>query len=138
MGNSVKVALINAAGEIVIKSGAVGVATNMRSSLQVVAMYITYDDPTEVTVRHKGKDSFGCEMTADGETCVYERTLSGSGKGAKVITYTATGTPTTRTIEAGVEDVVASAEMCWDTYEGGSGSAYENALADADAAVGYP
>ena len=53
-------------------------------------------------------------------------------------TYTATGTPTLRTIESGVEDVVASAETCWDTYEGGSGSAYDSALADADAAVGYP
>ena len=144
MGNNVQVALwdenASAGNEVVIKSAGVGIAANLRSSLPVVAIYVTYEDTpgNEVTLRYKNADGLGIEVTSDGETCVYERYLSGSGKGAKVHTHTAIGEPTSRTITAGVEDVVASADMSWDTYEGGTGSAYNSALADADAAVDYP
>ncbi len=140
MANSVQVALINSAGQIVIKSGPVGVASNMHSPLQAVAIYVKYEDTpgNEVTIRYKGADTLSCEVTSDGETCIYERVLSGPGKGAKVHTHVAVGSPVTRTLVTGTEDVVASAETSWDVYEAGDGAAYEAALADADAAVGYP
>ncbi len=139
MGNSVKVSLINSAGNIVVQEAGVGVVSNLRSSMQVVAVYVTYEDSpgNEVTLRHKGVDAIACEVTADAETCIYERILSGSGKGANVRTYKAIGSPSTRTIESGTEDVVGSAEICWDVYEGGTGGTYNSALAAADAAVGY-
>lgn len=143
MGNIVQVALwdeTKPGQEAVIKSAGVGIAANLRSSLPVVAIYVTYEDTpgNEVTLRYKAADSLGIEVTSDGETCIYERILSGSSKGAKVHTHTAIGAPTQRDIVAGIEDVVASADMSWDTFNGGTGNAYSTALAVCDAAVGYP
>ncbi len=139
MANQVQVALIDSAGDIVIKSGGVGSGANMRSPLQVVAVYVLYEDTpgNEVMVRHKGVDALSCEDTGDGTSLIYERITGGGSRGAKVFEYAAIGTPTNRELETGTEDVAASASACWDVYAGGQGGQYASALADADAAAGY-
>jgi hypothetical protein len=140
MATGVSVALINAAGQIVIKNGGIGGGANMRSALQAVAVYVkTNDGSGEVTVRHKGCEALSCEDDSDGQSIVYERILSGPGKGARAFTYSAAGQMgAPRTLASGTEDLAASASACWDVYESGDGRAYDDALALADAAVGYP
>jgi hypothetical protein len=136
----IHVALINAAGQIVVKSAGIGTGANMRSALQVVAVYVTTDDGSgEVTTRHKGVEALSVGDDSDGQSNVYERILAGPGKGARVFTYSGAGaTGPARQLATGTEDLVATAAASWDVFEGGDGSAYEAALAAADAVVGYP
>ncbi|MEE8331639.1 MAG: hypothetical protein V3R84_07685 [Acidimicrobiia bacterium] len=89
----------------------------------------------KVWIRHKGVEALSCEATSDGETLVYLRILSGPSKGAKVHTHRAVGPASSRTLEGGTEDIAASAAHCWDVYEGGDGNSYDQAVADADAAI---
>ena len=140
MGTGVKVALINAAGQIVVKNGGIGSGANLRSSMQAVAVYVTTNDGSgEVTTRHKGVEALSTEDDSDGQSIVYERILSGPGKGARAFTYGAGGAVgVPRALAAGTEDLAASAAASWDVYQGGDGNAYDDALALADAAVGYP
>ena len=124
-----------------VKTGGIGTGANLKSALQVVAVYSFYEDPpgNQVAIRHKGVEALSCEDTSDGTTCIYERDISGGNKGARVSEYRVNAAPTPpRTLASGTEDIAGSASACWDTFEGGSGNDYNAALADADAAVGYP
>lgn len=119
--------------------------SNMASELQLVALYVKFENPASNVVwqRYQGAEAISCEDNGDGSTIVYDRITSGPNKGARVVVHKAVGAASSpRELEAGTEDVAASGSACWDVYRGGAGGAYTSALSDADSYMdinyGYP